>query len=109
MRCCLSALSALSALPAPHHVLRSAALLTPVLLHGLRTPSRIPARHPDAVAAVHLELVTLTEDHAVLTWFTGVPGTDDGLGRMVPAITEGEVLYGTHPARLNRVAGEDRP
>ncbi|MFD7403242.1 metallophosphoesterase [Streptomyces sp. NPDC059866] len=109
MRCCLSALSALSALPAPHHVLRSAALLTPVLLHGLRTPAPTHARHPDAVAAVHLELVTLTEDHAVLTWFTGVPGTDDSLGRMVPAITEGEVVYGTHPARLNRVAGEDRP
>ncbi|MFC9911771.1 metallophosphoesterase [Streptomyces sp. NPDC127197] len=107
MRCCLSALSALSALPAPHHVLRSAALLSPVLLHGLRTPA--PARHADVVTAVHLELVTLTEDHAVLTWFTGVPGTDDSLGRMVPAITEGEVVYGTHPARLNRVAGEDRP
>ncbi|MBV7699859.1 metallophosphoesterase family protein [Streptomyces sp. TRM70350] len=110
MRCCptasraaRSALASLSALPAPHHVLRSAALLAPVVLHGLRT------RHSGPVAAVQLELVTLAEDHAVLTWFTGVPGTDDGLGQMIPAITEGEVVYGTHPARLNRVTGEDRP
>ncbi|MGW0706747.1 metallophosphoesterase [Streptomyces sp. NPDC002643] len=56
------------------------------------------------VAAVNLELVTLTEDRAVITWFTGVPGSDDGSGRMLPAVTEGEVVYGTHPSRLNRTA-----
>jgi len=66
-----------------------------------RTP-----RDPDAVSAVHLELVTLTEDRAVITWYTGAPGTDDGQGRMLPAVTEGEVVYGTHPARLNRTAAE---
>ncbi|MFB9465662.1 metallophosphoesterase [Streptomyces cinereospinus] len=113
MRCCppaaqaarvaLAALAALAALPAPHHVARSAARLAPVVLHGLRT------RHCGPVAAVQLELVTLAEDHAVVTWFTGVPGTDDGLGQMVPAPTDGEVVYGTHPARLNRVAGEPGP
>ncbi|WP_460303699.1 hypothetical protein [Actinocorallia aurea] len=32
-----------------------------------------------------LELVTLTEDGAIFTWYTGIEGTDDGLGRMVPA------------------------
>ncbi len=35
----------------------------------------------------------------------GEAGTDDGLGRMVPAPADGEVVYGTHPNRLNRVAG----
>jgi Calcineurin-like phosphoesterase len=40
---------------------------------------------------VSLELVTLTEDRAILTWCTGVPGP-------------GEVVYGTHPRRLNQVA-----
>jgi hypothetical protein len=58
----------------------------------------------DLVTPVNLELVTLAEDHAVITWYTGVAGTDDGLGRMVPAPADGEVRYGTHPSRLNRVA-----
>jgi len=57
-----------------------------------------------AVTPVNLELVTLAEDHAVITWYTGLAGTDDGLGRMIPAPADGEVRYGTHPARLNRVA-----
>ncbi|WP_328495786.1 metallophosphoesterase family protein [Streptomyces sp. NBC_00414] len=47
------------------------------------------------MSAFNLELVTLTEDLAVITWHTGVE-------------TEGEVVYGTHPARLNRTASEDR-
>ena len=59
-----------------------------------------------AVTPVNLELVTLAEDHAVITWYTGVSGTDDGLGRMVPAPSDGEVRYGTHPYRLNRVAAD---
>ncbi|WP_203923582.1 purple acid phosphatase family protein [Rugosimonospora africana] len=56
------------------------------------------------VRPVNLELVTLAEDHAVITWYTGRAGTDDGLGRMVPVPADGEVAYGTHPSRLNRVA-----
>ncbi|NUK87607.1 hypothetical protein [Streptomyces lunaelactis] len=105
MYCCLSA---------PHDFLRSAATLAPALLRALHLGahrSTAPARHlgdPDAVSAVNLELVTLTEDRAVITWYTGVPGSDDGLGRMLPAVTEGEVVYGTHPARLNRTAAEGR-
>ncbi|WP_318658079.1 metallophosphoesterase [Streptomyces dioscori] len=47
------------------------------------------------MAAVDLELVTLTEDMAVITWHTGVE-------------SEGEVVYGTHPAHLNRTASEGR-
>ncbi|WP_236792642.1 metallophosphoesterase family protein [Amycolatopsis sp. GM8] len=56
------------------------------------------------IAPVNLELVTLAEDHAVITWYTGQSGTDDGLGRMVPAAADGLVRYGTNPTRLNRVA-----
>lgn len=56
------------------------------------------------VTPVNLELVTLAEDHAIITWFTGEAGTDDGIGQMVPAPANGEVRYGTHPSRLNRVA-----
>jgi Icc protein len=58
---------------------------------------------PGTVSPVNLELVTLAEDRAVITWYTGTPGTDDGLGRMLPAPADGEVVFGTHPARLNRV------
>ncbi|MEU4610742.1 metallophosphoesterase family protein [Streptomyces umbrinus] len=115
MRCCFSApLAAMSALPSPCEVLRSGALLAPTLLraaagalHGSTRKSH--AHHPDALTAVHLELVTLTEDRAIITWYTGVPGTNDGLGHMLPAVTEGEVVYGTHPSRLDRTAAEDRP
>jgi hypothetical protein len=65
-----------------------------------------PARaSTGAVVPVDLELVTLTEDRAVITWYTGQAGTDDGLGRMVPAPADGEVRYGAHPSRLNHVAG----
>lgn len=60
------------------------------------------------MSAVRLELVTLREDRAVITWFTGTPATESGRGPMLPAVTEGEVVYGTHPARLNRTASEGR-
>ncbi|MFJ2829819.1 metallophosphoesterase [Streptomyces sp. NPDC087263] len=115
MRCCLSAplasLSALAALPAPYEVLRSGVLLAPSLLRAaLHGPAHQSSLHPpDVLAAVHLELVTLTEDSAVITWHTGIPGTNDGTGHMLPAVTEGEVVYGTHPTRLNRSAAEARP
>ncbi|MFJ5529740.1 metallophosphoesterase [Streptomyces sp. NPDC093261] len=115
MRCCFSApVTALSALPTPCEVVRSSALLAPALLRAaadaMNGPTRGGApRRPGTVAAVHLELVTLTEDRAIITWYTGAPGTDDGLGHMSPAATEGEVVYGTHPARLSRSAAEDRP
>jgi 3',5'-cyclic AMP phosphodiesterase CpdA len=72
-----------------------------LLLNGVdATPDR-----KDAISPVNLELVTLTEDRAVITWYTGYTGTDDGLGRMQPAPADGVVLWGTNPNRLRRVAG----
>ncbi|MFG2249418.1 fibronectin type III domain-containing protein [Spirillospora sp. NPDC048823] len=62
------------------------------------------ARAADDVRPVNLELVTVTETTAVLTWYTGIPGTDDGLGRMKPAPSDAEVVYGTHPSRLTSTA-----
>ncbi len=64
--------------------------------------------HRDDISPVNLELVTLTEDRAIITWYTGYTGTDDGLGRMKPAPAGGEVHWGTHPTRLHRVAGHRR-
>ncbi|MFJ7078423.1 metallophosphoesterase [Streptomyces sp. NPDC098781] len=114
MRCCFSAhlpaLAALSAFPGPCEVLRSGARLAPALARSAAAAvRRARSPHPDDLSAVNLELVTLTEDSAVVSWYTGIPGTDDGLGHPLPAITEGEVVYGTHPGRLNRTASEGRP
>ena len=51
------------------------------------------------MSPANLELVTLTEDRAIITWYTGYTGTDDGLGRMRPgARPDGEVHWGTHPS-----------
>ena len=63
-----------------------------------------PGRRDD-VSPVNLELVTLTEDRAIITWYTGYTGTDDGLGRMRPAPADGVVEWGTNPNRLHRFAG----
>jgi Icc protein len=69
--------------------------------------ARVPKRRDD-ISPVNLELVTLTEDRAIITWYTGYTGTDDGLGRMKPAPADGEVYWGTNPNRLHRVAGDRR-
>ncbi|KAB2348302.1 purple acid phosphatase family protein [Actinomadura rudentiformis] len=66
--------------------------------------ARSGAARSGMARAVDLELVTLTETSAILTWYTGVPGTDDGLGRMKPAPADSEVEYGTHPGRLTQRA-----
>jgi 3',5'-cyclic AMP phosphodiesterase CpdA len=55
-----------------------------------------------AISPVFLDLVTVTENSAIMTWYTGVPGTDDGTGRMKPAPAEGEVWFGASPSRLTR-------
>lgn len=75
----------------------------PPIFADLAGADEARANGTGAVTPVGLELVTLAEDHAVITWYTGVAGTNDGLGRMVPAPADGEVRYGTHPSRLNHV------
>lgn len=62
---------------------------------------------PRTVSPVNLELVTLTETSAVITWYTGVPGTDDGTKRMVPKPADGQISYGTSPSRLTRTAHDE--
>jgi 3',5'-cyclic-AMP phosphodiesterase len=82
----------------------AAATLPVALADPARALAVTASDSTDGVTPVNLELVTLTENRAVITWYTGLAGTDDGLGRMVPAPADGEVRYGTNPARLNRVA-----
>ena len=83
------------------------ALASPIVLHG-DFLSRVAAAsgRTDDVSPVNLELVTLTEDRAVITWYTGYTGTDDGLGRMQPAPARRRGALG-HATRSgsNRVAG----
>lgn len=60
------------------------------------------------VAAINLELVTVTESSAVLTWFTGDPSTPpDSFGRLAPAGADTEVWMGTSPRRLRQVHQDD--
>ena len=61
------------------------------------------------VSPANLELVTLTEERAIITWYTGATGSTDAIGRMEPAPADGEVHWGTDPANLDRVAGELGP
>src|SRR4051794_9832490 len=58
---------------------------------------------------VNLELVTLTETSAVLTWFTGDPTRPDDMGRLAPAPTDTEVLLGTSPADLHQAYHDATP
>lgn len=78
------------------------AAAVPLTAPGVLDAAASPRR--DDISPANLELVTLTEDRAIITWYTGYTGTDDGLGRMQPAPADSEVYWGTHPNRLNRVA-----
>jgi hypothetical protein len=70
----------------------------------LARPTVAAAQAGGTIAPANLELVTLTEDRAVITWYTGYAGSDDGLGRMEPAPSSAEVRWGTRPDRLDQIA-----
>lgn len=46
---------------------------------------------------MHLELVTVTDTEAAVTWFTGDPTRPDEYGRPAPVAAHGRVLLGTSP------------
>jgi hypothetical protein len=46
---------------------------------------------------MNLELVTVTDTQAAVTWFTGDPTTPDEFGRPLPVAAPGRVLIGTRP------------
>jgi hypothetical protein len=46
---------------------------------------------------MHLELVTVTDTEAVITWFTGDGTAPDEFGRPTPVAAPGRVLIGTSP------------
>src|ERR1700704_4371704 len=53
--------------------------------------------------SVNLELVTLTETTAILTWFTGDPSRPDAMGRLAPVPADTEGLLGTAQTALPQV------
>src|SRR5438477_193227 len=77
---------------------------TPLLLSLEERSAR--ATSP-AVPPVNLELVTLTESSAVLTWFTGdLSKPPDSFGRLAPAPADTELWLGTSAQNL-RLAYQD--
>jgi len=50
-----------------------------------------------AAVPMNVELVTVTDTQAVITWFTGDPATLDEFGRPTPVAAPGRVLIGTSP------------
>ena len=59
--------------------------------------------------AINLELVTLTETSAIVTWFTGDPTRPDSMGRLAPVPADTEVLVGTSPADLKQAYHDATP
>ena len=82
------------------------------LLSALDDPERAYGVTPSAAGvavAMNLELVTLTETTAILTWYTGDPTRPDGLGRFAPVPADTEVLAGTSPTSLRQVFHDASP
>lgn len=52
---------------------------------------------------MNLELVTVTDTSAILTWFTGDPTQPDQFGRPAPVAAPGRVLIGTSPLLTDMV------
>ncbi len=62
-------------------------------------PDRLLADEPGLGVAVpmHLELVTVSDTRAVITWYTGDPTALDEFGRPIPVAAPGRMLIGTSP------------
>jgi hypothetical protein len=68
------------------------------------------AAHAGPAVPMNLELVTVTDTSAVITWFTGDPTAPDEFGRPAPVAAPGRVLLGTSPDPTSWVAvGEHAP
>jgi hypothetical protein len=71
-------------------------------------PARAFAQVGDRAVPMNLELVTLTETSAVLTWFTGDPTRLDQYRRPEPVPADTVVELGPSPAALTTVVHQDR-
>jgi 3',5'-cyclic AMP phosphodiesterase CpdA len=89
-------------------LLRYGALVaaTPLVARWDR-PARAFAQTGDRAVPMNLELVTLTESSAVLTWFTGDPTKLDQYHRPEPVPADTVVELGTSPATMATVVQRD--
>jgi calcineurin-like phosphoesterase family protein/purple acid phosphatase-like protein len=78
------------------------------LLGALDDPERAYAATGPAVG-LNLELVTLTETSAILTWYTGDPTRLDDVHRPTPVPADTEVLLGTSPSNLRQAFHDAKP
>lgn len=60
-----------------------------------------------AAVPIHLELVTVTDTQAAITWFTGDPSAVDQHRRPTPVAAPGRLLLGTDPTALEEVASHE--
>ena len=75
---------------------------------GVLLSQRAAAAGP--AVPMNLELVTVTDTSAVVTWFTGDPTAPDEFGRPSPVAAPGRVLLGTSPDPTTWVpVGEHAP
>ena len=81
---------------------------TPIV-SALGDIERAYAAPSSTMVAVNLELVTVTESSAVLTWFTGDASAVDGAGRLAPVPADTEVLVGTSTRTLRTVLHDSTP
>ncbi|GAC1441205.1 MAG: hypothetical protein NVSMB55_08330 [Mycobacteriales bacterium] len=65
---------------------------------------------PGQAVPINLELVTVSDTDAVMTWFTGDPTMLDAFGRPTPVAAPGRVLIGTSPdVRTWKAVGAHSP
>ena len=78
------------------------AAATPVAVQTWR-PARAFAQVAARAVPMHLELVTVTDTSAVVTWFTGDPTSPDRFGRPEPIPADTVFELGDTPLTLQRV------
>jgi hypothetical protein len=82
------------------------AAATPVVARYAR-PARAFAQVESRAVPMHLELVTLTDTSAIITWFTGDPTAPDDYARPAPLPADTVLQLGTSPTALATVVDHD--
>jgi hypothetical protein len=83
------------------------AAATPLVPSGLSAPVRAFAAAASRAVPINLELVTLTETSAVITWFTADPTSLDQYNRPAPLPSNTRLYLGGSPVGLERVVDRD--
>lgn len=85
------------------------AAATPIAVTVPWRPARAFAQVESTAVPRHLELVTVADDHAVLTWLTAHPTETDEFGRPAPIPADTRVELGTSPLTMEVVVDDPTP